>query len=582
MFHVCHGGLQYSFLCPNSTVFNQQVFVCDWWYNVECDRAPQFYNLNRFLGDIEARLPDLIGATSQQPARRRQGKNIRDFDDPMTNDELLQTVALMVELPSFSERQEQQEQQQRGESRVTLGPGVNTTRQLVEQFARVISPIDNDLSNNLEEVNRFEGSELQRFAPKFRVTERSSRPTPTPKRTIQPLSEQVINKIKSNFIDAPPVVISQISTEANQRQKQRNSYLPEKKPIEGDLRVEPTSDYLNELNESPAKVSKSISDALENAFAGDLGLLEPGGSIGNKIEVPSVSGLPLSKGSQSSRSTTESYNGGVDLENSVENDRNVFVKMVTKPTPSENNLKNDQELYKLVNGFKLKSTTTQRPKKRTKSNTTRQKSITEQKPKQQPSIEEQRPLIIERRPAITKQRPDPTTKRPVQRTRRPSTTTQRSIRPNQNKRPFSQQPQGNYGNRVVSTTQRVTIPVQLPSFSRGRFNGGLTTTSRAPSGFQSLNELNRKQKLRGKIRRVSSGETISKPTQLSETGIVYDFEKVQERTKARLKNMEDSLENGRNSDSEERVRLRANEKPADEITIERAPSHEWLYFITGA
>jgi len=41
VFHICTadgaGGLaQYSFLCPNGTIFNQNYFICDWWFNVDC------------------------------------------------------------------------------------------------------------------------------------------------------------------------------------------------------------------------------------------------------------------------------------------------------------------------------------------------------------------------------------------------------------------------------------------------------------------------------------------------------------------------------------------------------------------
>jgi len=51
VFHICgsdgNGGLtKYSFLCPNGTLFNQQYFVCDWWFNVDCSLAEQFYALN--------------------------------------------------------------------------------------------------------------------------------------------------------------------------------------------------------------------------------------------------------------------------------------------------------------------------------------------------------------------------------------------------------------------------------------------------------------------------------------------------------------------------------------------------------
>ena len=51
VFHICgndgNGGrTKYSFLCPNGTLFQQQYFVCDWWFNVDCSLAEQFYSLN--------------------------------------------------------------------------------------------------------------------------------------------------------------------------------------------------------------------------------------------------------------------------------------------------------------------------------------------------------------------------------------------------------------------------------------------------------------------------------------------------------------------------------------------------------
>jgi len=51
-FHVCalgdmDGGLlTYSFLCPNGTIFNQEYFICDWWFNVDCSQAEGLYSLN--------------------------------------------------------------------------------------------------------------------------------------------------------------------------------------------------------------------------------------------------------------------------------------------------------------------------------------------------------------------------------------------------------------------------------------------------------------------------------------------------------------------------------------------------------
>ena len=56
-FHICAGegrldGLtKFSFLCPNGTLFQQQYFVCDWWFNVDCSKTEEFYALN---GELQA------------------------------------------------------------------------------------------------------------------------------------------------------------------------------------------------------------------------------------------------------------------------------------------------------------------------------------------------------------------------------------------------------------------------------------------------------------------------------------------------------------------------------------------------
>ncbi|XP_071548911.1 uncharacterized protein [Panulirus ornatus] len=53
VFHICHNGRKMgSFLCPNRTLFNQEYFVCDWWYNVDCNAATQSYALNANIGVV--------------------------------------------------------------------------------------------------------------------------------------------------------------------------------------------------------------------------------------------------------------------------------------------------------------------------------------------------------------------------------------------------------------------------------------------------------------------------------------------------------------------------------------------------
>merc|ERR1712098_213208 len=62
-FHICAndgaGGLsKFSFLCPNGTLFQQQYFVCDWWFNVDCSTTEDFYSLNdEIAAEREANSP---------------------------------------------------------------------------------------------------------------------------------------------------------------------------------------------------------------------------------------------------------------------------------------------------------------------------------------------------------------------------------------------------------------------------------------------------------------------------------------------------------------------------------------------
>ena len=80
-FHICsndgnEGLTKYSFLCPNGTLFNQQYFVCDWWFNVDCSTAEQFYSLNDVIAaEREASSPagDVGGGEYQGKAKGQAG-----------------------------------------------------------------------------------------------------------------------------------------------------------------------------------------------------------------------------------------------------------------------------------------------------------------------------------------------------------------------------------------------------------------------------------------------------------------------------------------------------------------------------
>merc|ERR1719512_581774 len=69
-FHICTadgaGGLaKYSFLCPNGTLFNQNYFICDWWFNFDCAQAEDLYSLN---DDIAAERAEIDAAASDAEA----------------------------------------------------------------------------------------------------------------------------------------------------------------------------------------------------------------------------------------------------------------------------------------------------------------------------------------------------------------------------------------------------------------------------------------------------------------------------------------------------------------------------------
>merc|ERR1712106_1001087 len=76
-FHICanngNGGLtKFSFLCPNGTLFQQQYFVCDWWFNVDCSTAQDFWSLNEEIAaEREANSP--AGAGGDQYAGGQGG-----------------------------------------------------------------------------------------------------------------------------------------------------------------------------------------------------------------------------------------------------------------------------------------------------------------------------------------------------------------------------------------------------------------------------------------------------------------------------------------------------------------------------
>ena len=78
-FHVCANLAlddeltKYSLLCPNGTLFNQQYFVCDCWFNVDCAATEQFYSLNDELDT--ARQSSSLSAQGEYDSEAQVGVN---------------------------------------------------------------------------------------------------------------------------------------------------------------------------------------------------------------------------------------------------------------------------------------------------------------------------------------------------------------------------------------------------------------------------------------------------------------------------------------------------------------------------
>uniref|UniRef100_A0A0N8DY24 Cuticular protein analogous to peritrophins 1-F n=1 Tax=Daphnia magna TaxID=35525 RepID=A0A0N8DY24_9CRUS len=83
VFHICLGDRQWSFLCPNGTIFSQQHFVCVWWYEFDCSKAPALYELNAKLFVIPStqQAPDYVGdQRTKSPTSETEDETGKRYD----------------------------------------------------------------------------------------------------------------------------------------------------------------------------------------------------------------------------------------------------------------------------------------------------------------------------------------------------------------------------------------------------------------------------------------------------------------------------------------------------------------------
>jgi len=99
VFHICtsdaEGGLsKYSFLCPNGTIFNQEYFICDWWFNVDCSESAAL---------AEAKNGELQGAREEASAALAEaGEEGGDLDYEASDESLSGYLAAEESAPVAS------------------------------------------------------------------------------------------------------------------------------------------------------------------------------------------------------------------------------------------------------------------------------------------------------------------------------------------------------------------------------------------------------------------------------------------------------------------------------------------------
>jgi len=67
-YHVCHSGRKHSFICPVSTLFNDVVKTCDYWYNVDCQKQHQGRSISTVNGETTVAPPPSPAQSARQRA----------------------------------------------------------------------------------------------------------------------------------------------------------------------------------------------------------------------------------------------------------------------------------------------------------------------------------------------------------------------------------------------------------------------------------------------------------------------------------------------------------------------------------
>lgn len=69
-YHYCTGSNRYTYECPNNTLFQQRIFICNHWYLVDCEGSERFYDANLLIGQRDK---PFVGENESQVATTQTG-----------------------------------------------------------------------------------------------------------------------------------------------------------------------------------------------------------------------------------------------------------------------------------------------------------------------------------------------------------------------------------------------------------------------------------------------------------------------------------------------------------------------------
>lgn len=80
MFHVCaltdDGLVMKSFLCPESTLFDQTILKCNWWFYVDCKNTKKLYDTNIPVSKSYQLMKALTFFSSYKKEMQEDGKHL--------------------------------------------------------------------------------------------------------------------------------------------------------------------------------------------------------------------------------------------------------------------------------------------------------------------------------------------------------------------------------------------------------------------------------------------------------------------------------------------------------------------------